>query len=319
MLILLFNFKPPNNCFGFFFLVYSHGRTWPYQPLSWLHSPPHPLLLGRRRRHQNQRFIKKMEWVMEICSGLVLLQPSRFTTCLWPRCLSMCTTLDLYSSSVKLIKFLIDFEYTGRYFFYVDKWVRFATTHNVENLYLEFYATKTKKPNTSDSTSYLLPLSLSTNSMLKMLSLTFCSFETITTISWTSLKVLWIGYATLTHDMIHNILLGSPALTELRLHNFEIEGNEVVINSTRLKKLELEGDKDPAINDFTIVEISAPNLQSLSISGFIYYTKFELTNVSSLIEARLSFERKSTYNGRLFCHLNELSDNVNCNLKFSCN
>lgn len=87
--------------------------------------------------------------------------------------------------------------------------------------------------------------------MLKMLSLTFCSFETITTISWTSLKVLWIGYATLTHDMMHNILLGSPALAELRLHNFEFEGNEMVINSTSLKKLELNGDKDPAINDFT--------------------------------------------------------------------
>ena len=198
----------------------------------------------------------------------------------------------------------------------MNKWVCFATTHKVKKLYLEF--------ETSGS-SYLFPrrLRFHTSSTLKTLSLRFCHFTKKNLyylgICWASLKVLWIGYATLTHDMIHNILLGSPALTELRLHNFEIEGNEVVINSTRLKKLELEGDKDPAINDFTIVEISAPNLQSLSISGFIYYTKFELTNVSSLIEARLSFERKSTYNGRLFCHLNELSDNVNCNLKFSCN
>ena len=42
--------------------------------------------------------------------------------------------------------------------------------------------------------------------------------------------------------MMQNILLGSPALTELRLYNFVFKGYNVVITSTSLKKLELVGD-----------------------------------------------------------------------------
>ena len=43
-------------------------------------------------------------------------------------------------------------------------------------------------------------------------------------------------------------MLGSPALTDLRLYNFEFQGKEgknvVTINSTSLQKLELDGGKD---------------------------------------------------------------------------
>lgn len=50
-------------------------------------------------------------------------------------------TLNLYSC-VKLDKCLIDFEYSSRYSYYVNKWIRFTTTHTGENLYLEFYGTE---------------------------------------------------------------------------------------------------------------------------------------------------------------------------------
>lgn len=82
-------------------------------------------------------------------------------------------------------------------------------------------------------------------------------------------------------------------------NDFAFQGQNVVINSTRLKKLELGGDKDRAKNyDYATVEISAPNLLSLSISGFMYKRKFQLTNVLSLVEAKLSLilnGRKSSY------------------------
>nr|POE48474.1 putative f-box protein [Quercus suber] len=125
-------------------------------------------------------------------------------------------TLNLYSC-VKLDKFLIDFEYSRRYSYNVNKWVRFTTTHKVENLYLEFHGTE--KANTSRP---------------------------------------------------------SPALTELRLYNFVLQGE----------------------NNFAFQEISPPNLLFLSISGFMYKRKFQLTNVLSLVEAKLSFECKSNDDGR---------------------
>ena len=212
-------------------------------------------------------------------------------------------TLNL-QSCVKLDKFLIDFEYSSRYSYNVNKWVRFTTTHKVENLYLEFYGTE--KANTSRP-SYLLARLLCTNSTLKLLSLRFCKFATKPTICWTSLTVLRISCASLTHDMIQNILLGSPALTELRLYNFVLQGENdfafqgqnVVINSTSLKKLELDGEEDRAKNyGYATVEISAPNLLFLSISGFMYKRKFQLTNELSLVETKLGFECKSNDYGR---------------------
>ena len=60
----------------------------------------------------------------------------------------VCKALELYSSSGKLDKFIIDFEYKTSYASEVNKWVCFAPTHKVVKLYLEF--------ETSGS-SYLLP------------------------------------------------------------------------------------------------------------------------------------------------------------------
>lgn len=95
---------------------------------------------------------------------------------------------------------------------------------------------------------YWLSQSLCTYSSLKTLALSCCKFEPKPCIRWNSLKVLCIGYARLNRDMIRKILLGSPALTDLRLYNFEFQGKEgknvVTINSTSLQKLELDGGKD---------------------------------------------------------------------------
>ncbi|KAK4587895.1 hypothetical protein RGQ29_019056 [Quercus rubra] len=171
----------------------------------------------------------------------------------------VCKALELYSSSGKLDKFIIDFEYKTSYASEVNKWVCFATTHKVVKLYLEF--------ETSGS-SYL-----------------FCHFTKKPTICWASLKVLWIGYARLSHDMMQNILLGSPALTELRLYNFVFKGYNVVITSTSLKKLELQKRKtlvlDTQLDRWDLPGIanllqSSPYLEKLIINLVpSYNSKFE--------------------------------------------
>lgn len=54
--------------------------------------------------------------------------------------------------------------------------------------------------------------------------------------------------------------------------------------------------------DFSVVVILAPNLRSLSISGLMYRRRFRLRNVSSLVEAKLSFERTMTDSERESCY-----------------
>jgi hypothetical protein len=212
-------------------------------------------------------------------------------------------TLNLYSSSGNLDKFLIDFDYISRYACYVDKWVHFAFCHNVEKLHLAFYGTLNANHTLLMSGyqhhcyCYLLPQHVCTNSSLKMLTLRFCNFAPKPSICWPSLTVLWIGYVSLTNDLIQYILLGSPELIELRLYNFQLQGNyegnyEVYITSTSLQNLQLDGDRGLANDESSyLLEISAPNLQSLSISGFMYRRTFRLKNVLSLFEAKLSFGR----------------------------
>ncbi|XP_050290558.1 F-box protein At5g03100-like [Quercus robur] len=243
---------------------------------------------------------KRWNWLWTFASGLSFYdhQDSEHVTDL---AVSVCKTLPLYRSH-KLDKFHItDFRYTPRFECYVDYWVNFATTHNVENLYLELDSTEMPYYD-----QYRLSQSLCTHSSLKTLALRFCKFEPKPCIRWTSLKVLCIAYARLTRDMIRKILLGSPALTDLRLYNFEFQGkvgkNVVTINSTSLQKLELDGGKDLCSEDFSVVVILAPNLRSLSISGLMYRRRFRLRNVSSLVEAKLSFERTMTDHERESCY-----------------
>lgn len=76
----------------------------------------------------------------------------------------------------------------------------------------------------------------------------------------------------------------------------------VTINSTSLQKLELDGGKDLWPEDFSVVVISAPNLRSLSIFGIMYRRRFRLKNVSSLVEAKLCFERTVTDYERKSCY-----------------
>ncbi|KAK7830127.1 hypothetical protein CFP56_028569 [Quercus suber] len=165
----------------------------------------------------------------------------------------VCKTLELYSSSSKLDKFLIDFDYKTSYASEVNKWVCFATIHKVRKLYLEF--------ETSGS-SYLFPRRLCTSSTLKTLSRRFRHFTKKPTICWGTLKVQWIGYARLQSD-----------------HTF-----------TGLKKLELVGEKVLANSDddSAIVEISAPNLQSLNISGFMNKKRFQLTQLLNMEETAVT-------------------------------
>lgn len=156
---------------------------------------------------------KRWNWLWTFASGLSFYdhQDLEHVT---DFAVSVCKTLPLYRSH-KLDKFHItDFRYTQRFECYVDYWVDFATARNVENLYLELGNTEIPEYD-----YYKLSQILCTHSSLKTLALRCCKFEPKPCIRWTSLQVLCIGYARLTRDMIRKILLGSPALTDLRLYN----------------------------------------------------------------------------------------------------
>ncbi|KAF3970726.1 hypothetical protein CMV_005602 [Castanea mollissima] len=120
-------------------------------------------------------------------------------------------------------------------------------------------------------------------------------------------EILDYDYYKLSQSLCTHSSLKTLALRcYLRLYNFEFQGKEgknvVTINSTSLQKLELDGGKDLWSEDFSVVVISAPNLRSLSISGFMYRRRFRLKNVSSLVEAKLCFERTMTDYERESCY-----------------
>ncbi|KAA8515351.1 hypothetical protein F0562_018419 [Nyssa sinensis] len=88
-------------------------------------------------------------------------------------------------------------------------------------------------------------------------------------------------------DISHS---GCPLLEVLELYNF-MGFRRVDVTSPSLRTLKLKDfwyscDDD----DGALLEILAPNLRSLEISGYLYKMKCRLVNVSSLVDANLSFD-----------------------------
>ncbi|XVF40589.1 hypothetical protein PTKIN_Ptkin01aG0126200 [Pterospermum kingtungense] len=195
--------------------------------------------------------------------------------------------------SVKI--FFINFKFDRSMTSTLDAWVLFATTHRVEKLSLVFDGGLVYAP-FADSEPYRLPQFLFMNSSLKDLTLRQCVVSPQTHVSWPCLKVLSINYSRLNDEAIENILSGSPNLQKLKLHNCEGVNR---ISSKSLEVLVMDAIYDPKEKDETVTEISCPNLQSLSLVGFMYRTTYRLMHVSSLSKANLSFvmtiEKKDKY------------------------
>ncbi|KAA8519883.1 hypothetical protein F0562_014207 [Nyssa sinensis] len=186
-------------------------------------------------------------------------------------------TLLLYGCS-NVRKFYIDFEYPKCFESCVNCWVRFATRHNVEELDLHFHGE-----------DYTLPQFIYSYSLLKRLNLTLCEVVPNGVIDWRLLKNLSISDARLSNDLIEKILSGSPVLECLEL--VECGGFSLLdVKSASLRKLVINGDLDPLdLDDNVPLAISAPNIQSLGILGFLYRKKCLVRNVSSLVEITLNF------------------------------
>ncbi|XVF25897.1 hypothetical protein REPUB_Repub13aG0253600 [Reevesia pubescens] len=220
-------------------------------------------------------------------------------------------TLEHFTGE-KIKNFMINFKFDESMEACLEEWVLFATSHHVEKLSLSFDGGLVYAP-FAESTPYRLPQFLYINSSLKDLTLRQCVVSPETTpVSWPSLKVLSINYSRLNDEAIENILSGSPNLQKLRLHNCEGLNR---ISSRSLEVLAINGIYDPYEKHESVTEISCPNLQSLSLLGFMYRRTYRLMHVSSLSKANLSFvmtiDKKDKYDCRKHrCILRELLEKL---------
>nr|XP_043613756.1 F-box/LRR-repeat protein At5g02910-like [Erigeron canadensis] len=131
------------------------------------------------------------------------------------------------------------------------------------------------------------------NSHFTHLFLKDCIFNPKGPICWKNLTHLTITHGKLDHDLIANILSGSPLLETLRLeycYGFTL----LDITSKSVKNLVFDG-YDGEVKSFDsldrVIEINAPYISSLSIIGCLLLSKILLRNVSSLVKAKLDFTK----------------------------
>ncbi|KAA8515353.1 hypothetical protein F0562_018417 [Nyssa sinensis] len=165
----------------------------------------------------------------------------------------------------------------------------FALTRYVEDLDLNFIG-----PQSFDGTDiYRLPQHLFSNSSLTTLKLALFVFEPSGVISWRSLKNLSLEYLGLNEDIIERILSGCPLLEVLELYNFmgfrRLDVTTPSLRTLKLKDFWYSCDDDDDDDDGALMQILASKLGSLEISGYLYTMKCRLVNVSSLLDANLSF------------------------------
>ncbi|KAG5516749.1 hypothetical protein RHGRI_037476 [Rhododendron griersonianum] len=199
-------------------------------------------------------------------------------------------TLFLCTCS-KLKKLGVRFAYKSDYASNVNLWTRFAIGRGAEELQLDF-----RHYNMYDyeDDSYLLPQLLYTNSSFKTLKFSVCKVMPKGVVCWNSLKKLSIGYAELSEDVIEKILVGSPVLEILELYAF-YGFDRLHVSNAGVKKLILRGvweheEEYPTNGYHSVLEVSAPHLHSLEISGDLCDKICRLGDISSLVDANLNFD-----------------------------
>ncbi|XP_009767685.1 probable F-box protein At1g60180 [Nicotiana sylvestris] len=128
-------------------------------------------------------------------------------------------------------------------------------------------------------------------SSLITLNLSHWVFDKGLAIVWNSLKRLNLYLISLDDDDIVNLLSGCPALETLELSFFG-GFSRLEIKSSNLKRLTLAGHWQPDAENDGSLEIIAPYLQHLEISGNFYNLMCRLVDVSSLVNAKLTFNNK---------------------------
>ncbi|XP_009613283.1 F-box protein At5g03100-like [Nicotiana tomentosiformis] len=170
----------------------------------------------------------------------------------------------------------------------VDFWVHFATkVANVEEFTLKFCII-----NFPDYV-YKFPQFAYKNTSLRNLVLGNCGLNPSGSVNWSSLVSLSIGHLKLTDCVMEKIILGCPKLESLELDNV-LGIRRLVIRSVKLRNLIILNDE---INEYTqwhdenipSLEIFAPYVQNLVLSGFLYdEIRLQHSNVASLVTAVLN-------------------------------
>lgn len=157
----------------------------------------------------------------------------------------------------------------------IDSWIYFALRKNVKIFYLGILA----HGSSSTRFDYDLPDAVFTSDSIIEMNLVNISLRQPEQVHLKSLKSLSFTTIMLDDKMMEKILSGCPSLESLSL--IQCCGlHKLNCTSARLTKLIIVLG-----NDFARVEISGPNLMSLSISGL--HGLVDLRNVSSVVEATL--------------------------------
>lgn len=127
------------------------------------------------------------------------------------------------------------------------------------------------------------------NSRLNVLELANCVVKPVGLVSWNALKRLYFYGVMLSDAAMEGIVSGCPVLEILHVCRYVFKGLKV--RSRSLRELVLSGyvhhfDEDDC-NAY--LEISAPNLRTLTISSCFYTWDVRLEDVTSLVRADLSF------------------------------
>ncbi|XP_049349531.1 F-box protein At5g03100-like [Solanum verrucosum] len=188
--------------------------------------------------------------------------------------LSHCTC-----SKIKKIQLILPYNSEWNFDLSISRWMNFAVERKVEDVVLCLC---------DDNFTFELPISICTCSSLITLDWSCCAIDKESVIQWKLLKSLKLNYVFIDNDDLAKILSGCPALETLELSLFE-GFRRLEITSSNLKRLSLGsywwfyGRADEPL------EIIAPYLQHLEISGDLDYLKCKLVNVSSLVTATLTF------------------------------
>ncbi|MCD9639354.1 hypothetical protein HAX54_023794 [Datura stramonium] len=158
----------------------------------------------------------------------------------------------------------------------VDLWVHFATKlANVERFILGF---------SMNYQSYEFPQFAFKNSLLRKLGLWYCQLNPSGSVNWSSLISLSFGYVDFKDGVFEEVLSGCPNLECLSLVG--VSGiHPLEISSVKLRELTIEDYYDE--NHDLWLEISAPYIQNLHLSGLCSEIRIRQRNVASLVTATL--------------------------------
>ncbi|XP_059279809.1 LOW QUALITY PROTEIN: F-box/LRR-repeat protein At3g03360-like [Lycium ferocissimum] len=187
-----------------------------------------------------------------------------------------------HSTCPKIKKFQVDFHH-GDWEFdcKISQWLSFAVKNKVEDVMFNSYPSP-------DEHSYELPLCMYTCSSLITLYLSHWVFDKGLVIAWNSLKSLTLDSTTLEDDDIVILLSSCPVLETMEL-SFCVGCHRLEITSSNLKRLTIDSHLHHRLVGYGSLEIFAPHLQHLDISGELFNVRCRLVNVSSLVIASLTF------------------------------